>query len=71
MNVETAASSPRPAVWFADWAEALTRADLPIVTRQQYRVALVEYLRFCKRTRQRATVASARAFMQEREAQGC
>jgi len=34
-----------------------------------YRTALIQYLRFCKQTHQRATVDSARLFMQEIEAQ--
>ena len=36
--------------------------------RRAYRLAIVEYLTFCKRARQRATVASARLFMAEVEA---
>ena len=35
----------------------------------QYRTALIQYLRFCKQTHQRATVDSARRFMREIEAQ--
>jgi integron integrase len=57
-------------VWFPEWAEVLGRTDLPLATRQQYRAGIVEYLRFCKQTQQRATVDSARQFMQDREAQG-
>lgn len=35
----------------------------------QYRTALIQYLRYCKQTHQRATVDSARQFMREIEAQ--
>jgi integrase len=47
----------------------LAQEDLAIETRERYRVALLQYLRFCKESRQRATVASARAFMQQIEGQ--
>ena len=67
MNPTTPASPPR-AVWFPDWADALARADLPETTRAEFRRAILAYLRFCKATRQRATVASARQFMQEQAA---
>ncbi len=68
MKAETSVSAGR-AVWFPQWAEALARANLPGPTRQEYRTALVEFLRFCKQTRQPATVASARQFMAEMETQ--
>jgi hypothetical protein len=42
---------------------------LPAGIRLQYRTALIQYLRFCKQSHQRATVESARHFMQETEAQ--
>ena len=58
-----------PPVWFPGWADALQRERLPALVRQQYRLALIRYLRFCKESRQRATVDSARQFMQEVEAQ--
>ena len=45
----------------------MAQEDLAIETRERYRVALLQYLRFCKESRQRATVASARAFMQQIE----
>lgn len=64
----SSASSPARAVWFPRWAEVLAQEDLAIETRERYRVALLQYLRFCKESRQRATVASARQFMQEQEA---
>ena len=57
--------APRTAVWFPLWAEALGHVRLPLLVRQQYRLAILEYLRFCKRLRQRATVDSARHFMVE------
>jgi hypothetical protein len=69
MNGQTQASAPRPAVWFPHWAEALARVRLPALVRQQYRTALLQYLRFCKQTRQRATVDSARQFMKDIEQQ--
>ena len=66
MNAQSSAS-PARSVWFPDWAEALARANLPDSIRSQYRAAILQYLRFCKRTRQGATVASARQFMQDQE----
>jgi integron integrase len=57
------------AVWFPQWSEALCRLRLPPLRRQQYRVAIVRYLRYCKQTHQRATVESARAFMASVQAQ--
>jgi hypothetical protein len=56
-------SSTEIAIWFPQWAESLDRLPLPPARRQQYRVALLSYLRYCKQARQRATVASARQFM--------
>ena len=52
-------------VWFPQWADVLPQLRLPPLHQRQYRTALIQYLRFCKQTGQRATVASARAFMQE------
>jgi len=57
------------AVWFPQWSDSLQRLKLPPIHRQQYRLALIRYLRFCKETRQQATVDSARAFMDEIAAQ--
>jgi hypothetical protein len=37
---------------------------LPPLRRQQYRLALIRYLQFCKQTHQQATVESARQFME-------
>lgn len=63
-------SQPNPsAVWFPQWAEEARQLRLPPVRRQQYRVGLIRYLRFCKETRQPVTIASARAFMEQTEAQ--
>jgi len=62
------ASTAATGVWFPDWAEVLTRVRLKELDRRTYRLAIVEYLSFCKRSRQRATVASARSFMAEVEA---
>ena len=58
-----------PPVWFPGWADILQQERLPALIRQQYRLALIRYLRFCKESRQRATVDSARQFMQETEAE--
>ena len=65
MNGEVHIFAPRPAVWFPQWAEVLAQVRLPALVRQQYRMAIVEYLRICKQRRQRATVDSARQFMGE------
>jgi integron integrase len=46
----------------------LARAPLKEPERRAYRRAIVDYLRFCKQSRQRATVASAREFMAQVEA---
>ena len=54
-------------VWFPKWAEALAQARLRDFERQAYRLAIFEYLRFCKHSRQRASIDSARAFMQQVE----
>jgi len=69
MNAEIHASKSRPAVWFPQWAEVLGQVRLPVLVRQQYRTAILQYLRFCKQSRQRATVDSARQFMGEIEQQ--
>jgi integron integrase len=60
------ASTPTP-VWFPNWAAALAQSGLRDVDRRDFRIAIFEYLRFCKQSRQRATVASARSFMQQVE----
>ena len=65
MNSEIQSFARRPAVWFPQWAEVLVRVRLPVLVRQQYRMAIVQYLRFCKQRRQLATVDSARHFMVE------
>ncbi len=56
-------------VWFPEWPAALQRLRLPSLRRQQYRLAILRYLRFCKETRQWATVDSARAFMASAQGQ--
>jgi hypothetical protein len=56
-------SSPAQGVWFPQWAEILAKTRLKDLERRAYYRAIVEYLRFCKGSRQRATVASAREFM--------
>jgi integron integrase len=54
-----------PPIWFPQWAERLPQLRLPALRQQQYRFAIIQYLRFCKQTGQKATVNSARAFMQD------
>jgi integron integrase len=56
-------------IWFPQWAERLPQLGLPAIQQQQFRFAIIQYLRFCKQTGQKATVTSARQFMQEVEAQ--
>lgn len=56
-------SSADVAIWFPQWVETLDRLRLPAFHRHQYRAALLGYLHYCKQTRQRATVASARQFV--------
>jgi len=51
-------------IWFPQWAEALERLRLPLMAKQQYRLALIRYLQQLRATHQRATIASARAFME-------
>lgn len=59
-------STSTPTVWFPVWAEVLQQQEkLSSFQRQQYRRAIIDYLRFCKRSRLRATVDSARRFMQQ------
>lgn len=59
--------SPSDGAWFPNWAGVLARVRLKDLERQAYRLAIVGYLSFCKRTRQRATLDSARLFMAEVE----
>jgi integron integrase len=56
-------------VWFPNWADVLATVRLKDLERRGYGLAIVGYLSFCKRARQRATVTSARLFMAEVEAQ--
>ena len=56
------------AIWFPGWSTALDQVRLPPIRRQQYRSGIIQYLRYCKETRQRATVPSARVFMQAMDA---
>jgi integron integrase len=63
-----AVSSSAQGVWFPQWAEILAKSPLKELERRAYYRAIVEYLRFCKQSRQRATVASARLFMEQAEA---
>ena len=52
-------------IWFPQWAEALPQLRLPAVQEKQYQFAIIQYLRFCKQTGQRATIPSARTFIQD------
>jgi hypothetical protein len=60
---------PSDGVWFPNWAVVLAKVRLKDLDRRAYRLAIVGYLTFCKRARQRATVTSARLFMAEMESQ--
>jgi integron integrase len=62
-------SSESKGVWFPQWVEVLNRLRLPELRLRAYRQAVVAYLRFCKLSHQRATVASARQFMVQVEGQ--
>ncbi len=46
------------AVWFPQWAEVPGRLRLPARHRQQYRSAIISYLRYGQRSHQRATVSA-------------
>jgi len=61
--------SPAKSIWFPDWVAVLSTLPLKELERAAYRRALTAYLRFCKESRQRATVASARQFMKQVEGQ--
>jgi hypothetical protein len=54
-------------VWFPKWAEALAQSRLRDFERQAYHIAILEFLRFCKYSRQQASIDSARGFMQQVE----
>jgi site-specific recombinase XerD len=64
-------SSPSPSgVWFPARADAPQQEEqLAPSQRQQYRRAIVDWLRLCKQSRQWATVDSARQFMRQVEEQ--
>ena len=62
-------SAASQGVWFPQWLEVLNRLRLPELRLRAYRQAVVAYLRFCKMSRQQATVASARQFMVQVEGQ--
>lgn len=62
-------SSMDNGVWFPQWAEVLAKTHLKELEQRTYRFAIMEYLRFCKRSKQRATLTSARQFMAQVEAQ--
>ena len=52
-------------VWFPDWWDCLQREALSPAQREEYRRVLVRYLHYCKVTGQRATVLSARRFVDQ------
>lgn len=55
---------PHPkSIWFPEWVGVLSTLPLKELEQAAYRRAIASYLRFCKQSRQRATVASARQFM--------
>ena len=60
-------SSPSVGVWFPQWADVLAKAPIKPSDRRMYRRTIFDYLAFCKQSRQRATVASARDFMAQLE----
>ena len=62
-------SAASQGIWFPQWVEVLNRLRLPELRLRTYRQAVVAFLRFCKTSRQRATVASARQFMAQVEGQ--
>ena len=51
---------------FLGWSQELTQSPIPEVTRQQYRVAISTFLRFCKNSRSPASIALARQFLATR-----
>jgi integron integrase len=61
-------STSTTGVWFPEWAEVLAGARLKDFERRAYRLAISRFLAFCKGSRQRATVESARSFMAEVQA---
>jgi integron integrase len=63
-------SSSSSGVWFPQWAQVLAGARLKDIERRAYRLAIGQFLLFCRRSRQRATVEAARQFMAQVEAKG-
>ena len=51
-------------VYFPEWALALRKATLPEQQRESYRRIIVRYLGYCKLTQTRASIASARRFVE-------
>jgi integron integrase len=56
-------------VWFPDWDRVLAALRLPEIQGHTYRRAILGFLSFCKKSRQRATVEAARDFMRQVESQ--
>lgn len=63
------ASRDSQGIWFPQWAEVLARLRLPELRLKAYRQAVLAYLQFCKASRQRAAVPSARQFIAQVEQQ--
>src|ERR1051325_303358 len=57
----------QPWVWFPRWAEVLDRESMLPIRRQQFKTAIISYLRYCKDSGQKATVHSAREFIERTE----
>jgi integron integrase len=58
-------ASASQGVSFLAWSEELNRLPLPALRRTTYRQALIAYLRFCRESRLRPTIDSARHFISE------
>jgi hypothetical protein len=57
-------------VWFTEWATVLDGEPLDKVTRERYRRSVVGYLHHLKMQRLRATVSTAKAYVEDGEAKG-
>ncbi len=62
-------TATQKSIWFPEWVRVLGALPLKELEQTAYRRAIASYLRFCKQSRQRATVASARQFMGQIEGQ--
>jgi integron integrase len=57
-------------VWFTEWATVLDGEPLDKVTRERYRRSVVAYLHHLKMQRLRATLSTAKAYVEDGEAKG-